>query len=126
MNKLHAWPPDPAVSRPHAEGPWVVRDTIYVYDLDWAWVIPAGFECDLASIPRAVRPLMETSDLGLIPPIIHDFLYRSGGVAGPYKYTRKQADRLFLGLMEWCGVAAWRRQMAYRAVRWFGRGAWQG
>ena len=58
--------------------------------------------------------------------MVHDFLYRHRGkppqgTVIPYRtFTRLEADRLFDRIMEQENVAAWRRAIAYRAVRLFG------
>jgi hypothetical protein len=51
-----------------------------------------------------------------VAAIVHDFLYRTG------KGTKKEADDLFLEMMEHLGVPWFRRKIMYRAVRWFGKG----
>ena len=119
---LRTFPADPLVRRPDPEGEWELCETLDVFDGDTRFRIPKGFATYLASIPRVVRPLMETADLGIVPPIAHDWLYRRGGMG---LYDRRGADRLFAGLMKAEGVKWWRRTLAYRAVRWFGRGAWR-
>jgi hypothetical protein len=93
--------------------------------------IPGGFEFDLASVPRQVWWLVAPFELSIAAPLIHDFLYRCGGAPPPgavvpeHRYTRREADRLFLRMMEREGVAAWRRRAAYGAVRAFGGLAWK-
>jgi hypothetical protein len=88
-------------------------------------VIPTGFRYDLASIPRPFRPLMETADLGITPPLVHDHLYRHAGRVGGYRYSRARADRLFKELMKVEGVPGWRWRLAYAAVRLGGGAAWE-
>lgn len=122
----YATPPDPRLQRPEPRGEWVLCDSVWIRDGVCAWTIPAGFRMDLASIPRAVRALMETSDLGIVAPVAHDFLYRRGGWATPHiRYSRGQADRLFADLMRWEGVPAWRRWAAYYGVRLGGWASWR-
>lgn len=116
-------PSDPLVKRPDPEGEWELCETVLVRDGEREFVIPKGFRSDLASIPRVVRPLMETSDLGILPPLAHDLLYRRGGLG---LYTRVEADDLFHRLMIAESVSRSRRVAAYWAVRLFGRSAWRG
>jgi Protein of unknown function (DUF1353) len=92
--------------------------------------VPAGFEFDLSSVPRAFWSLIAPFELSITAPLLHDFLYQYGGrppagtVEPPRTYTRRQADQLFRAVMEREGVPAWRRLPAYAAVRAFGGGAW--
>ena len=93
--------------------------------------VPAGFEFDLASVPRLLWTLIAPFELSIVAPLLHDFLYRNGGSlpAGAIEprrtFTRAQADRLFLDLMGVENVPAWRRVPAYLAVRLFGGHAWR-
>ena len=87
--------------------------------------IPAGFEFDLASIPRPLWNVGAPFELSLTAPLIHDYLYRHGGwLRNGRWYTRKETDDLFNEIMKDEGVAAWRRVVAYRAVRLFGGSSW--
>lgn len=97
--------------------------------------VPAGFRCDLASIPRFLWALIAPDDL-CFAAIIHDWLFRHGGAPAPSyvvdgevvdaPWTQFDADRLFARIMRDGGVARWRRRAAYRAVRLFGSRAWRG
>jgi len=73
--------------------------------------IPAGFECDLASIPGPARWLFPVNGDWTEAAVMHDWLY-SEEVG-----TRKDADLLFLEAMESLGVSWWRRRAMYSAVR---------
>lgn len=89
-------------------------------------------------------------ELSLEAPLIHDFLYMTRGgrrqtfakpgtlcqpspeepVLGRIeppdrRYSRRQADDLFLHMMEQAGVRRWRRTLSYRAVRLFGALFWR-
>ncbi|MGH8727939.1 MAG: DUF1353 domain-containing protein [Burkholderiales bacterium] len=92
--------------------------------------LPQGFRFDLASIPRAVWPVIAPFDLSLVAPLTHDFIYRYAGrlpensVIPDHTFTRKEADDLFSELMRIEGVWWWRRSLAYAAVRAFGADAW--
>jgi hypothetical protein len=93
--------------------------------------IDAGFEFDLASVPRAFWSLIAPFELSVAAPLLHDFLYRCGGKppAGsthpPRTYTRAEVDGMFRTIMEAEAVSPWRRVLAYLAVRIFGRSAWR-
>ena len=92
--------------------------------------VPAGFRFDLASIPPRLWSLINPMQLTVISALAHDILYHYGGscpwgMIQPHReFTRKDADVLFLDLMQREGVPVWRRQAAYRAVRVFGGFAW--
>lgn len=80
--------------------------------------VPAGFVTDFASTPPPIW--------WLIPPwgkygkaaIVHDYLYQTG------QRTRLEADDIFKEAMTVLGVARWRIEVMYRAVRLFGWLAW--
>ena len=96
--------------------------------------IPAGFEFDLASIPRPIWPLIGSFELSLVAPLIHDYFYQYTGrpvyhrrvldslpvPAGAWHdVTRAEADQIFLDLMLREGVTPWKARAAYHAVRLF-------
>lgn len=78
-----------------------------------AFQIPAGFHTDLASVPRLARPFICPSDVSLVAPAIHDYLYR----ADVHLADRQHADVIFRKAMEAEGVPTWRVWAAYLAVR---------
>lgn len=84
--------------------------------------VPEGFLFDLASVPRILWWAIAPFELSVVAPMIHDFLYERGGMG---IFTREEADQVFLEIMLGEGVAAWRRRIAYRAVRLFAGGAWR-
>lgn len=86
--------------------------------------VPAGFRFDAASVPRIVWSLISPTDLGVVAPLVHDWLYRTGGQDG--EFSRREADRLFKAHMRSEGVADWKVRLAYTAVRAFGRRSWRG
>jgi hypothetical protein len=97
---------------------WFTTRNVWVRAGNRRFVIPKGFECDLASIPWFLRWKLERFDLSLLAAFAHDWLYRTAGLGG--RYTRLQADRVFLRLMKDEGVPKTRRRRAYKAVRMFG------
>jgi hypothetical protein len=115
---------DTALERWRLEAPYVYDDGPHRI------TVPAGFEFDLASVPRPLWSVIAPFELSIAAPLLHDFLYRyqgappAGAVAPPRTYTREEGDLLFERVMEEEGVAAWRRLIAYRAVRWFAGRAW--
>lgn len=113
-------------------GHWRLEADYPYHDGPTAITVPAGFRFDLSSVPRALWWLIAPFELSIVAPLLHDFLYESGGrppdvsIHPPRTYTRAEVDRLFLGIMEAEEVAPWRRGLAYAAVRIFGRRAWRG
>ncbi len=93
--------------------------------------IKQGFNFDLASIPRLFWWLIAPFELSILAPLLHDFLYHyhgklpAGAVEPPREFTRKESDEIFRDLMSEESVKAWRRKLAYVAVRWFGGSAWK-
>jgi Protein of unknown function (DUF1353) len=108
----------------------VVND--YVYD-SGAYRITAfkGFIYDRSSIPRFFWVIVDKDSLGNVAPLFHDLLYRNGGVLPQHlisphrRFSRREADDLFLEVMTKCGVGRLRRELAYQAVRQFGWIAWK-
>lgn len=98
------------VTREH--GVWVTEEEYRWRDI----VVPEGFTTDLASVPRFLWAVIAPFDLSIEAPVVHDWLYRNGGLGR----SRAECDRLFLELMEERGVPFLRRRSAYYAVRLFG------
>lgn len=83
------------------------------------FTVPAGFVCDLASVPRWLAWLapswMQTSGAG----VLHDYLYRTGLL------SRREADWLFYeALRAEPATGVVRATAMWLAVRVFGWGAW--
>ena len=112
---------------------WIVEND-YVYDSGvFSITVLKGFSYDRASIPRIFWAIIDKDSLGSVPPLLHDLLYRNGGILptnqilpSSKKFSRIETDKLFLELMEKCGVSKVRRELAYQAVRKFGGIAWKG
>jgi|SRR5262245_2573994 len=108
----------------------LLADYSYVYREN-KLTAKAGYAFDLSSVPRPVWWLIAPNELSIVAPLFHDLLYEYRGrlpdstYVNPYRtYTRREADELFLHLMEVEGVARWRRLAAYSAVRAAGGIAW--
>ncbi len=83
--------------------------------------VPAGFITDFASIPRFAWWICPpATGLHRKAAIPHDWIYQTAGV----NLTRRQADKIFLEIMEIRGVPGWRRYAMYGAVRTFGAGSY--
>jgi len=83
------------------------------------FTVPAGFQTDLASIPRGFRSVIPQVGKHLQPAIAHDFCYE-----GNTDLTKADADLLFLEGMKSTGVWWLRRRVMYLAVRAGGKGHW--
>lgn len=114
---------------------------VYTWTKDGAryrLTVPAGFENDLASVPRILWWYVSPFDLGLAA-VPHDWLYYHAGHLPPgghqrwedgrwvdvgAPWSRRDADRLFGRLMRDAHVSRDKRRHAYWAVRLFGAPAW--
>ena len=109
-------------------GGWIcTSDWPYLIE-EGTLVVPRGFRCDLASIPRPLRiiPGFCREELGLSAPILHDAVYRGVVGRGPdITLDRKRTDRLFRTLMRCDGVGPVRAAIAWAAVRMLGLFAWR-
>lgn len=83
-----------------------------------AIVVPAGFECDLASIPRMFWAVLSPAGPYARAAVLHDYLYVTADPRD--RETRLAADRMFLQAMKDEGVGWLARKLMYRAVRQFG------
>lgn len=79
------------------------------------------FVTDGASIPKWVRPFIGSpwSDKYPKAAVIHDWLCSTQGlVVGTGEHiTKKETDQLFLEMMRYLKVSAWKRYVMYKAVR---------
>ncbi len=92
--------------------------------------VPAGFETDFASIPRIFRIIIPKLGRYNKAAVLHDAIYQGQhqlktSLGCPMRFTRKQADTIFLDGMKELGVAKWKRRLMYWAVRIGGRWAWR-
>jgi len=84
---------------------------VYQSDLAGLIIVPAGFQTDLASIPRIFQTLVPKVDKHMLPAIVHDYLVRQPD------FSRRLADRVFLEAMRLKEVNRVRRRLMYWAVR---------
>jgi hypothetical protein len=76
--------------------------------------VPAGFETDLASIPRIFRPIFTGHGKSRKPAALHDYLYH-------VRLDRKEADQIFYDALLAVGMnrlGAWTMYRAVRAGGW--------
>lgn len=116
------YPPNPRFEW-HGGTVFELMEALFIEALGRSFWIPKGFISDGASVPRPFWPLVSPMDCGELAPLVHDYLYRTGGVDG--RFTRKEADQIFRQHMKDAGVPLWRRQPVYLAVRVAGRHAWK-
>ncbi|HOX51176.1 MAG TPA: DUF1353 domain-containing protein [Fibrobacteria bacterium] len=88
------------------------------------WVVPAGFETDLASVPRAIWWIPGFSPFGRIekPSVLHDWLYWKDC---PVPCTRLFADQVLDAGMVSEGENLLVRSLVYRGVRIGGASHWR-
>lgn len=78
--------------------------------------VPAGFETDLASVPRILWSIYSPSKAETIPgAVIHDFLY-----SGVLDVTRKEADSILFDALILKGTPQITAFKYWAAVRLFG------
>ena len=122
-------PPD---ARPIAGGKYRLHGD-YTYEslgpTPFTMTVPDGFIWDGSSVPRFLWTISGITPDGLMRAgaLIHDYLYRNGGVVSTctVKFSRKDADVLFYTINRQAGCNWWTAIRAYRAVRLFGWLAWR-
>lgn len=97
----------------------LIRDLEYLdVSIGAHYIVPAGFVCDLASIPRRAQSVFSKIGKYNRAAVLHDYLYRVGGV------SRAVADGLFLTAMNELGVKWYKRWPMWAAVRVAGWVPW--
>lgn len=98
--------------RAYKPGEWVVLvGLLYLAGNGARFMVPRGFITDLASIPLALRWLIDPDGLSRQAAVLHDFLYCL------HFTTRAEADALFLEALAACGVGWVTRHAMYAGVR---------
>lgn len=84
-------------------------------------MVSAGFESDLASVPRVPIAWLVAGGCANRAAVLHDYLYRIGWP------SRRLADRVFLEAMtvDRDPRSAVKRRLMFWAVRCFGFAAWR-
>jgi hypothetical protein len=125
----------PAIFYDERRDKWVLLDEFTHTEPGFRLRVPRGFLFDLASVPRPLWAIIAPHELSVRAALVHDHLYRNAGLIIPgdahpgeiiRRFTRFDADILFLRMMREDGVPLWRRSLAFLAVRIGGRGAWRG
>lgn len=81
------------------------------------FVVPRYFRTDLASVPGPLRGIISVMDMRTAS-VAHDFLYETKMV------SRKEADAVFLAFAKKTGDPWIKRNLAWLAVRLFGKGVY--
>lgn len=76
--------------------------------------VPAGFITDFASVPRVIQIFLPQS-IGRRAAILHDYLYHTHGEGG--RYTRREADGIFLEALKVLDVPWYQRFPLFWGVR---------
>lgn len=84
--------------------------------------VPAGFVTDFASVPWGFWNLEAPLGDAAKAAVVHDYLYATKGLGG--RYSRARADDIFREAMKVLGVAMWKRNLLWAAVRAAGGGGW--
>ena len=98
-------------------------------------LIPKGFKCDHASIPRFLWGIICPQDLSDEAPVTHDYLYAHAGTTTPFYlgedhlsgakvFSKSEADKIFDRIMRRENVQPWKRRAAYFCVKYFAGFAW--
>jgi len=104
---------------PYPDGVTWYLDTALVYVRRLETIrVPANFETDLASVPRAFYSAFPPWGVYGEAAIVHDWLYWHQAT------TRPEADAIFREAMTALDVPRWKRLCLYWAVRLFGQMAW--
>ena len=99
----------------------LLRDFEYRSDvLGYVIKVPAGFTCDLASVPRLPEVYRRYGGRAKHAAVVHDWLYRIHGV------PKNDADLVFREGMLTQGIPRDDAEAMYQAVRLFGAFAWGG
>ncbi|RFP19202.1 DUF1353 domain-containing protein [Duganella sp. BJB475] len=103
------------------DGKWVLTAAL-IYQSDVAkrtFVVPKGFQTDLASVPRLPVIFLLTGDTSNQAAAVHDYLYSS------HEVSREMADAVLREASEVTGVPAWRRWLMWAGVRAGGALHWE-
>jgi hypothetical protein len=85
-------------------------------------IVPKGFVCDLASVPRLPVIYALCGNTSQKAATVHDYLYRKGCTP---EVERDRADWLLRDASESQEVSGWRRWMMWCGVRAGGWASWK-
>jgi len=81
-------------------------------------IVPPRFETDFASVPSPFWIIFPKWGTYGPAAVLHDWLYWE------QKFSKDQADQIFLEAMKTLRVSQWKTWVLYKAVSWFGQKAW--
>lgn len=95
---------------------------------EYNFIVPAGMPTDLASIPWYLRWANDRASLGILAPIVHDYLNQVKGKIETkdgvnLEFTWYETQVIFLILMLVDNIQPWRAILAFTAVLLFS-GKW--
>jgi len=94
---------------------WIVlQDFDYISDAGETIHVEAGYETDLASIPKAVGFILQKDDLYSQPAVVHDKIY------GTHLLPRQKCDALFWEMMGVTNTPTWQKSLIWSHVRMYG------
>jgi hypothetical protein len=102
------------------DGQWILAVAL-AYESDVAGItitVPAGFQTDLASVPRLPLVFLLAGDCAREAAVVHDYLYST------HLVERGTADAVLREASACTGVPAWRRWLMWAGVRLFGGSHW--
>jgi hypothetical protein len=111
---------DPLVVEQITGGIWELHEA---FTFTWNGkeiTVPEGFKTDFASVPRPFRSVIPKSGKYNQAAVVHDFIY----IHQTERFTKKEADLIFLDGMKVLGVKKFKRCIMYIAVKYFGKGNW--
>lgn len=103
------------------DGRWVlVQPLLYQSDIgNLQVIVPAGFQTDLASVPRLPLAYLLTGGRANEAAVIHDFLYTT------HQVDRRTADAVLREASTVTGVPTVVRWLMWAGVRAFGWSHWK-
>lgn len=105
-----------ACIKPHKRYHYLICEPIHIKVDDLEITIPAGFNTDLATIPRWLWSFLSPSYSGFVgPSILHDYLYMCPG-----NLSREYVDQVFYSGLLKNGVSSFTASKMFYAVRLFG------
>ncbi|SNS08582.1 Protein of unknown function [Geodermatophilus saharensis] len=108
--------PPSAVLRTTGAGGWTLVEPLAYRGREERFVVPAGFETDLATVPRPVLWLVPEAGRYTLAAVLHDWLCTVGIATGVV--TSRQADGLFRRAMREADVPVLLRWLMWTGVRW--------
>jgi hypothetical protein len=84
-------------------------------------VVPKNYKSDLASVPKLLRWIIDRASLGLVAPLLHDYIcFKKGRIisidGAMYELTWFECHLLFLLVMNITGIHWFRATLCFLAV----------